>query len=126
MSFHHNLQGGPWYEETGPDAKYIREHNFDKFKVPEITNNELNNILLKHIPDSKNDFGSWRGYHSFNVLKELKSIIEKLYNKKINNSMETLNKKFVPYVVHYLYKPGGLYMKKAEVEFNNKKSELKI
>lgn len=116
MSFHHNLQGGPWYEETGPDAKYIREHNFDKFKVPEITNNELNNILLKHIPDSKNDFGSWRGYAVFgldekifnNIKKDIKILVD---DKRIKRAYKTLNDKFKPLVIHKLYEPNG-YMTK--------------
>lgn len=118
----------PWYQASGPDAYYVRSALEDSFSKMDhiIFHSVLEKCIDRIVPTNRNDFDSWRGYHSFNVLKELKSIIEKLYNKKINNSMETLNKKFVPYLMHHLYKPGGFYMKKAEVEFNNKKSELKI
>ena len=125
MSFRNtnqNLQGdfnefGPWYEETGPNAKYIRENVFNKFKVPEITNNELNNILLKHIPDSKNDFGSWRGYAVFgldekifnNIKKDIKILVDE---KIIKHAYKTLNDKFKPLVIHKLYEPNGYMTKK--------------
>lgn len=119
MSFRNNnqsLQGGPWYEESGPDAKYIREHTFNKFKNSDISNEELNTILLKHIPDSKTDFGSWRGYAVFgleeiifnNIKKDIKVLLEE---KKINKAYKTLNDKFTPHVIHKLYEPNGFMTK---------------
>ena len=124
MSFRNtnqNLQGGfnefgPWYEETGPDASYIREYNFNKFKVPEITNKELNDILLKHIPDSKTDFGSWRGYAVFgleeNIFNNIKKDIKILVDEKIiKRAYKTLNDKFAPLVIHKLYEPSGFMTK---------------
>lgn len=136
MSFHNtnpNLQGGPWYEETGPNAKYIREHTFNKFKISDITDEELNTILLKHIPDSKTDFGSWRGYAVFgleekifnNIKKDIKILLEQ---KKIKKAYKTLNEKFTPHVIHKLYEPNGFMAKvisnrtnvgkvKREIEF---------
>ncbi len=119
MSFRNtnpNLQGCPWYEETGPDAKYIREHNFNKFKISDITKEELNNILLKHIPDTKKDFGSWRGYAVFgleeknfnNIKKDIKILVDE---KKTKRAYKTLNDKFVPLVIHKLYEPNGFMTK---------------
>ena len=118
----------PCYQANGPDAYYIRSELEDSFSKTDdfIFGNVLQQCIDRIVPVNRNDFGSWRGYHSFNLLKELKYIVEKLYKKKINNSMEILNEKFLPYVVHHLYKPGSLYMKKAEERFNNKKSELDI
>lgn len=124
MSFRNtnqNLQGGfnefsPWYEETGPDASYIREYIFTKFKVPEITNKELNDILLKNIPDTKKDFGSWRGYAVFgleenifnNIKKDIKILVDE---KRIKRAYKTLNDKFKPFVIHKLYEPSGFMTK---------------
>ena len=69
-------EAGPWYEETGPDAKYVREIIFQKFKTDEIEKKELEIILLKNIPDTKTDFGSWRGYATFGleetIIKKIK------------------------------------------------------
>ena len=79
----------PFYEVTGPDAKYIRQDVFAKFKTDKITDEELEAILLKNIPDSKNDFGSWRGYATFGLDEALfnnitKDII-KLTEEKLEN-----------------------------------------
>tara|TARA_B100001250_G_C19638150_1_gene716965 strand:- start:534 stop:908 length:375 start_codon:yes stop_codon:yes gene_type:complete len=118
---------GPWYQASGPDAYYVRSALEDSFSKTDnfIFHNVLEKCIDRIVPTNRNDFGSWRGYHSNNMLKELKNIIENLYNKKINNSMKILNERFAPHVVHYLYKPGGLYMKRAEERFNtNKKREL--
>ena len=35
--------------------------------VNNITNEELNNILLKHIPDDKKNIGFWRNYAVFGL-----------------------------------------------------------
>ena len=131
MSFRNtnqNLQGGfnefgPWYEETGPDASYIREYYFNKFKVSEITNKELNDILLKHIPDSKTDFGSWRGYAVFgleenifnNIKKDIKILV---HEKRIKHAYKILNDKFTPLVIHKLYEPNGSMTKKIHQRTN--------
>ena len=67
---------GPWYECEKPDAKYIREDIFKKIKNGQMFCNQelstfsdqvLNNILLECIPDTKTDFGSWRGYCTFGL-----------------------------------------------------------
>ena len=114
----YNNDNGPWYEVTGPDAKYVREDIYFKFKsnLNEITNEELQNILLKNIPDTKRDFGSWRGYGTFgleerifnNIKKDIKKIKKE---KKIKKAYETLNSKFLPFVIHKLYEPKGFMTK---------------
>ena len=76
------------------------------------SNNELNNILLKHIPDSKNDFGSWRGYSVFGLdenIYELKYwlMIKELKNKTINDKK--------PLVMHKLYEPTGFMTKNEQI-----------
>ena len=138
MSFrnNNNVQGELWYEETGPDAKYVREHIFTKFKVNEITNKELtnkelNDILLKNIPNSKTDFGSWKGYAIFgldeklynNIKKDIKILIKK---KQIKKAYKVLNDKFVPIVTHKLYEPNGFMTKKISKRTNVGKAKRKL
>ena len=68
-----NSYVGPWYEQTGPDAKYVRDDIYCKFKnnLNKINNKELETILLQNIPDSKTDFGSWRGYATFGIEEKI-------------------------------------------------------
>ena len=80
-------EAGPFYEVTGPSAHNVREDMFKKLKRSEmnpdvnISDQDLKKILLENIPDTKTDFGSWRGYATFGLDK---SIIKKI-NEDINN-----------------------------------------
>ena len=97
MAVYYNSGGvGPWYESSGPDAKYIRNKLFEKFKnFKNIQDGELISILEKNIPDSKNDFGSWKGYAIFgidekifnNIKKDIKILIEQ---KKIKHAYKKI------------------------------------
>ena len=91
---------GPWYECAGPTASEVRKDVLKELNIikvnPEESNKEkddiIQRVLLEVIPDSRKDFGSWRGYATFGVKKELtnqvkdKIVIEyaKL-NEKRNN-----------------------------------------
>ena len=110
---------GPWYEEQGPDAKYVRQDIYNKikelkekgkvYKYEQEKENMIQKILYKHVPDSRKDFGSYRGYYTFvhgslyhKILKEL----------RIEYAYFIIEKKLKPYIIHQLYKPGGrLYEK---------------
>lgn len=111
-----NYERGPWYEETGPNAKYVRENILKKIKNFEITEKELYIILLKNIPDTKTDFGSWRGYATFGleekIFNQIKKDIKMLSEKKIKRAYKILNDKFCPIIIHKLYEPGGFMAKK--------------
>ena len=110
---------GPWYENQGPNAEQVRE---DVLKYINVVNkgNDLyekekdkiiEGALLKIIPDSRNDFGSWRGYATFGVKTEIaKEVIKEIQR---NYAVLTLKNKFTPYVMHYLYKPNGIGMKQV-------------
>ena len=108
---------GPWYECQGPTAKQVRE---DVLKHINIVNQNksnpekdeiIKNALLKIIPNSRNDFGSWRGYSTFGVKTEIaKEVIEEIQR---NYAILTIKNKFTPYVTHYLYKPNGVRMKQV-------------
>ena len=62
---------GPWYECQGPTAEQVRKDVTKYISTNSLNQTSLtNDILLKIIPDSRNDFGSWRGYGTFGVVKE--------------------------------------------------------
>ena len=108
---------GPWYECQGPTAKHVREDvlnhinivnkNKDNYEKDKI----IEDAMLKIIPDSRNDFGSWRGYSTFGVKAEIaKEVIKEIQR---NYAILTIKNKFTPYVTHYLYKPNGIRMKQV-------------
>ena len=122
---------GPWYECQGPTAEQVRE---DVLKYINIVNkgNDLyekekdkiiEDAMLKIIPDSRNDFGSWRGYATFGVKAEIaKEVIKEIQR---NYAILTIKNKFTPYVTHYLYKPNGIRMKQlAETTLVGKNSAI--
>ena len=108
---------GPWYECSGPTARQVREDVLKHINIIKTGSDEYENekdkiiheALFEIIPDSRNDFGSWRGYSTFGVKNELANEVKKKI--KAGYALLTLNKKFTPYVVHYLYKPDGIRTK---------------
>jgi len=108
---------GPWYEMSGPSAQIVRNDvlkylNLSKEKQIEYKGEKdkiIQNALLKIIPDTRTDFGSWRGYTSFGVAKDVsKEVIKEI---RIQYAYLNLRKKFKPYIDHWLYKPGGPRMR---------------
>ena len=138
MAFNYNNNNnnsyvGHWYEQTGPDAKYVRDDIYSKFKnnLNKINNKELENILLQNIPDSKTDFGSWRGYATFgieekiynNIKKDIKLLIQK---RKVKKAYKTLNNKFLPFIIHKMYEPKGFMTKIISNKTNIGKVKRKL
>ena len=70
---------GPWYEQSGPTASEVRidvikELNIVKTNPQEFDKEKddiIQRVLIEVIPDSRKDFGSWRGYATFGVKKKL-------------------------------------------------------
>lgn len=112
---------GPWYEEQGPDATYVRQDMYTKIKALKDKNKiykyekekeqMIQNVLHKHVPDSRNDFGSFRGYSSSVRGNLYQTIIKDL---QIKYAYFIFEKKLKPYIIHHLYKPGGRMYKKTE------------
>tara|TARA_B100002019_G_scaffold276712_1_gene275781 strand:- start:140 stop:532 length:393 start_codon:yes stop_codon:yes gene_type:complete len=104
---------GPWYECQGPNAaevrkdvyKYITSSNIGRAKYQKEKDKIIQEALHKIIPNNRNDFGSWRGYATFGVMKEVAGEVMK--EIRLKYSLFILRKEFTPYVIHYLYKPGG-------------------
>lgn len=109
---------GPWYESRGPNAEYVRKDVLSYLNIIKVGNVEfeeekqkiIKDSVLKIIPDSRNDFGSFRGYSSFSVRRELAE--EVIKEVKIRYAYLIIEKKFTPFVIHQLYKPGGIMAKK--------------
>ena len=108
---------GPWYETSGPSAqvvrndvlKYLNISKKEKIEYKKEKDEIIKNALLKIIPDTRTDFGSWRGYTSFGVAKDVsKEVIKEI---RIQYAYLNLRKKFKPYIDHWLYKPGGPRMR---------------
>ena len=111
---------GPWYENQGPNAEQVRE---DVLKYINVVNkgNDLyekekdkiiKDVLMKIIPDSRNDFGSYRGYATFGVKVEIAN--EVIKEVRLEYAKLILQKKFVPICMDKLYNPeNGLMMKKT-------------
>jgi hypothetical protein len=91
---------GPWYECAGPTASEVRKDVLKELNIikvnPKDSDKEkdeiIQRVLLEIIPDSRKDFGSWRGYATFGLKKklaiEVKDKIQVEYlklNEKRNN-----------------------------------------
>ena len=120
----------PCYENTGPTAEYVRDEVEKSYwKLWKKGEPELNCLLIQKcidriIPETRNDFGSWRGYTSFRMKEKLINRVRMLYDKEIEDAKILLSEKFIPFVQHKLYKPGGIMTKKIEERFNINKNIL--
>lgn len=109
------------FKYSTPDVNYVRCHQFTKIKseiLPVLKNKGFNlyklnvEIIIKNalktcISDSRMDF--WF-YDLFGLDKITKKDIYALIAKKCceeKNAMMTIKLRFVPYLIHYLYKPCG-------------------
>jgi len=105
---------GPWYECVGPTAeevrkdvyKYISSSNIGRVKYQKEKDKIIQKALHEIIPDSRNDFGSWRGYSTFGVMQQVAGEVMK--EIRLKYSMFILRRNFTPYIIHHLYKPGGM------------------
>ena len=109
-----------FYEYMGPDAsqvrsdvyKYIRKNFYDDEELTPLRNKIISRVILKIIPDTRNDFGSYRGYTTFNIPKDLSFEVIKEIEIQ-DKAISILNDKFLPHLQHYLYKPNGIRAKQV-------------
>ena len=108
------MSSGPWYECQGPSVADVRKDVLNHLNIIKVGDNIefetekgkiIKDAIIKIIPDDRNDFGSWRGYATFGVMKEVAEEVMK--EIRLKYSLFILRKEFTPYVIHYLYKPGG-------------------
>ena len=113
---------GPWYECQGPDAAEVRKDVLNQMNIIQSGSVEfeeekqkiIQDALMKIIPDTRNDFGSYRGYATFGVKTEIATEVIKEVRK--GYALLTIEKKLIPVVTHQLYKPGGIMAKKTSRE----------
>lgn len=122
---------GPWYECTGPTYTQVRS---DVEKIAEREIESLNKDVLKNasekvISETRNDFGSWRGYGTFGVANKVYNEVYVVYlteMEKRKKAIKAINETFIPCVRHHLWKPGGKMMEHvAETTLVGKNSDLK-
>tara|TARA_Y100001970_G_scaffold272323_1_gene368886 strand:- start:3034 stop:3465 length:432 start_codon:yes stop_codon:yes gene_type:complete len=110
----------------GPDAEYVRNDIEESFwKMWKEEKPELNSLLIQKcidriIPKTRVFFCPWRMYHDTEK-REIKNAVKRLYDKKIENAKNIINSKFIPHVLHQLYKYDGIMMKKTKEHFNEHK-----
>jgi len=106
----------PWYEATGPSARMVREdvsglinkeRNLDTKEDP-----LLRRIVDRLVPDTRHDFGSYRGYATFGVKRSIARDIMDEYD-----ATQNLICLLKPAVVHWLHKPGGPRYQRAKASF---------
>ena len=113
---------GPWYECQGPDAAEVRKDVLSFMNIIKLGKDEyekekdkiIQDALMKIIPDTRKDFGSYRGYATFGVKTKIANKVIKEVRK--GYALLTIEKKLIPVVTHQLYKPGGIMAKKTSRE----------
>ena len=112
--------GGPWYECQGPSVADVRKDVLNYLNIIKVDDNIefetekakiIKDAIVKIIPDNRNDFGSWRGYQTFGIIKKIaKEIILEVKRKY---SLLIIEKKLLPHIMYYLYNPStGIIVKK--------------
>lgn len=115
----------PFYEIEGPCAnqvrqdvlKYITNNFYDEEELTPQRNKIIRKVIHQIVPDTRNDFGSYRGYSTFNVCKELSFEVIKEMEIQ-DNAIDIINNKLTPFIHHYLYKPDGIRMKQVAKNTN--------
>ncbi len=112
--------GGPWYECQGPSVADVRKDVLNYLNIIKVDDNIefetekakiIKDAIVKIIPDNRNDFGSWRGYQTFGIIKEISQEIIEEVKKKY--SLLIIEKKLLPHIMYYLYNPStGIIVKK--------------
>ena len=121
-----------FYEIEGPCAsqvrqdvlKYITNIFYDEEELTPQRNKIIRKVINQIVPDTRNDFGSYRGYSTLNVCIELS--LEVIKEMEIqDNAINIINNKLTPYIQHYLYKPNGIRMKQVAENTSVGKNNLK-
>lgn len=121
---------GPLYEIDGPKVDQVRKDVVDHlcasrefFWPHHIVLFE--STLVEVIPETRNDFGSIRGYTTSGVMEEISEEVLVKYNEEKNILYKKINK-LIPYIKYKLYNPNdGWIMKKVMIRFNNNKNKFK-
>jgi len=81
---------GPWYESSGPCYLEVRDDVTLILNKKDWTDDKKSLIIdtiIDSIPETRNDFGSYRGYATFRVAHEISTQVENTINKKYINKL---------------------------------------
>lgn len=128
------LEGGdgPWYESAGPCVPQVRDDVYNKYfkgkNNSEKRSIDIQNILIDVIPNSRRDFGSFRGYATFGY--QIHKDIIKDFTKKYaqTHRSKRIRDNFIKdWVIDRLYRfPDGLRLEKLKDNFNNLKTNSSL
>ena len=124
--WHEDMMDEPFYERCGPDYIQVRKDVRAEalismmFKWP-YNINLFDRILNEVIPETRDDFGSYRGYALSGERVNLAVDVMRKYNAYV-----TIENKLLPHIMNKLYNPtDGWIMKKAMERFNkNRKNKV--
>lgn len=91
---------GPCYESVGPTAVEVRVDVLKELNIIKVNKQEsdkekdeiIQRVLMEVIPDSRKDFGSWRGYVTFGIKKELAAKVREKIRVEYSKLYEQRNK----------------------------------
>lgn len=127
--WYEDMMDEPFYESSGPDYKEVRKdvkNRFYNLKYSKMFTEccqiyqkpgLVDRLIEEIIPESRNDFGSYRGYAMSGMCYNIAVDVLRKYN-----AYKTIEKDLLPYVKYKLYNPNdGWIMRKARVRFNRLK-----
>ncbi len=123
------MYDGPWYECQGPDAKYVRESQYSKYKrevnmALGLKPYMIMKILEEVIPDGTTGFGSYRGYATFGLDQHLKSQIEALIEIKLSELSH--KRRMSDTFIAIQFMPGGSGYVETKNRFENLQNQVDI
>ena len=136
-----SFRSGPWYECHEPDAKYVRDSQFVKYKREAnvaigLKPYMIMKILEEVIPDGTTGFGSYRGYATFGLDDKFKSLIEALIEFKRHECAQHIIRKWYAEKSHkrqmsdtfiaIQFMPGGSGYVETKNRFENLQSQVDI
>ena len=126
--WHEDIMEQPFYESCGPDYIEVRKDVKKRFynlkyaaNIGVLPNNIslLDQIIEEIIPETRNDFGSYRGYAMSGMCYNIAVDVLRKYN-----AYKIIEKELLPYIKYKLYNPDdGWIMRQAMERFNNNKTK---
>ena len=128
--WYEDMMEEPFYESSGPDYNEVRKDVKKRFYNLKYgtTFTECHNyyhprlvdqIIAEIIPETRNDFGSYRGYAMSGMSYNIAVDVLRMYK-----AYKTIEIELLPYIKYKLYNPdNGWIMRKAMMRFNNIKNK---
>jgi len=124
--WHEDNMFEPFYESGGPDYKEVRKdvknrfYNLNGLCIVSVLPENIglvDQIIEEIIPETRNDFGSYRGYSMSRLCYNIAVDVLRKYN-----AYKTIEKGLLPYIKYKLYNPDdGWVMRQASNRFNQLK-----